>query len=439
MTLLKSINLRSAIILVLQCLAYVFLWRSYSLESESLAFVGDLFFMTAILIGSPYDDIISYTFIIPFTGLMPVSFFRLIYCLLLSTAKLFFIKGRVQPLLYITIVYMTINYGLFNIGTQYATILGFMIYCIVLIYKVDYSKINYLKLALMLLISTIFILILIVTSSSDLELYAESTNAQFKLGEESREIGGAMGVSLYTCTGLACAYVLQRTGNRLVSLFATVSMLFFLVMALFALSRTFFLSLAVAVVLGFVFDGFNIGKTSFAQKIMILILVIVFCSGGYIIYKTFGSELLSMFDKLEDLMESGPGKRRKIWTSVISYLFTHPLDLFFGAGTNMYSEMTRAKGYDFYGFGAHNIFLDAIMSFGLLGLFFLWQLIVFEIDKLKKFLAPLKVKVGMVIFPLSLFFACQLAQGSFRDTQTYLYPLAIILISYGLLPQKQER
>ena len=422
--------MKSKIILILQLLAFILIGYSFKVENENYALMGDLFFLGAILLGSTYDDLVTYTLIIPFTGLMPVGFFRLNICVLISVLKLFISGGKINGLLIVSSVYMLLSYIMLNAGSTYMTLLCLMLYCLAAVYILDFSKINYRH--FMLLISLIGAITLIITSSSDLTMYVEAQNEQFKLGEEVRDLGGAMGVSLYTSIGFACAFMLQKSEKGVLSIFAALAMLFFLGVGLFALSRTFFSSLAISVILGLAFGSFGILKMAKRERWLLVTAIAIVSIVLYYIFKMVGDDLIAMSDKLEVLFEGGGGSRSRIWLSVINYLFSHPFTFLFGSGTNIYPTMDSARGYAFYGYGAHNLYLDVLMSFGLIGFLLLSLLLKNEVIKLKRISIVDKAHKGIVVFPLSMYFACQLAQGSFRDTTSYIYPIVIVMICYGL-------
>ena len=58
--------------------------------------------------------------------------------------------------------------------------------------------------------------------------------------------------------------------------------------------------------------------------------------------------------------------RSEIFASCIKYLIEHPLAIIFGFGYDSYIEIGRLKKLAFQQ-SAHNIILDAVMGFGLLG------------------------------------------------------------------------
>ena len=428
-----EITKREFIVILLLVGSFFYLANSYYLSSNSGIMMGDMLFLLAIIAGRPETDIITYTTLIPLTGLMPEGFFRVTICLLISILKLIIEgKNNRSDIMLWSVTYMSLSYIFFNAGSSYITLLSFMLFCVVFAYKVDYQRINYPLLTVMAVLSSVGILTLILSSSSSLDMYMEATNDQFKMGEENIEIGGAMAVSLYTCMGTAAAFVLMKTHRGILRYVGIASMLFFLVMGLFALSRTFFTSLAIALLLSVPrmksSTGVSLGRRIFA----IMAIAIAFVAGGYYIYITIGEGLLSMVDKLDSMFEGGPGSRSKIWLSSVVYLLTHPIDLVFGQGVYTYSTSLANKNYAFWGFGCHNLYLDALMSFGIIGFLIFCSLIKNAYRKIKQIPnnAQLPSK-GFYYFPLLLFVACNLAQGSFRDTSTYILPLAIVLITYG--------
>ena len=95
---------------------------------------------------------------------------------------------------------------------------------------------------------------------------------------------------------------------------------------------------------------------------MIALIVFLHFTESELINKVFSNLQL----RLDDGMEKYSGGRADIWLSCIRYLFEHPLRLIFGMGTSNYVAIGAKIGAHFEA-GAHNLFIDFLMSWGLIG------------------------------------------------------------------------
>lgn len=420
----------------------------HSASNSSYILCGDILFLIAILIGKPKDDIVSYAFIVPFTGIMPVGAFRIFYCLWISIIKLVRIPySKNKIVILFAAIYFGFNFIFFDFllggSNSLVTLYSFMLYIIIFMVKSRAISLDVEKLALSLGLSCFLILRLILVTSEGLDIYVESSNDQVKLGEDARDIGGAMGVSLYTCVGFSIALIFSFIKKGIGKIIAVSAMFFFVFLALYALSRTFFSSLALAIFCSFfiaLFSGDARGVASYVKifvPILILAIIAIPIFGQY-----FSSDIAIMTEKLIGLFDGGPGSRARIWASVFDYLAADPMTLLFGAGTNRYSEMNGTIHYAFHGYGAHCLYFDVILSFGLVG-FLILSLLLYILFKSSKWYCSSQntscqqvVPFSIMILPLLIYAFSQLAQGSFRDTPTYIYPITLLIVTFGLLSKK---
>lgn len=433
---------------ILQIGAILLISAGYIQENDSLIQLGDLFFLACVLVGKPEDDIVSYALIVPFTGLMPVGGFRVYYCLWISAIKLIRKKTQGTNLLFIiSFVYFAFNFLFFDLllggNNSLGTLYSLFVYVFLFCSRISCLNVNIEKLAIMTVISCMLILRLILLSSSSLDYYVDAENEQIKLGEEVREIGGAMGVSLYSSVGVAVSLVLALAKKGLYRILFIGAAAFFVIMALFALSRTFFTSVLVGAIFSICIAFYTGDKGALTNIFKTVLPLVFFMIVAYCLIMQFmGGELLTMVGKLEDLFSGGPGSRTRIWESVFNYLIDDPITLLFGAGTNRYSVMPSSTGYAYHGYGAHSLYLDVLMSFGIVGAILYYKVLRHLSLKIKNYSGTNSqhyVGTALMFLPIGIYLSSQLAQGSFRDTPTYIYPIVLLLITFGLLSNQTTK
>ncbi len=438
---------RSAATLLRFC-AFFLLCLSYAQSNKVWAILADCLIYVVILCSPAEEDFITYAFLLPLTGLMPTSIFRLYFCHIISIAKIFLKHRSVTVLGFLGICYMSFQFLLFDFllgqTRSILTLLMFMIYIFILVDVKLIEKVDYKRLANMTNLSCMLILFFILISSSSLDAYIHSSNIQFKLGEEVRELGGAMGVSLYTTVGVAIAFVLMLTSKGVGRLLSVASLFYYVLFALFALSRTFFLAFAVAVMLSVWFQLPKINKIKPKTFIWLSVVVIVALLAAILGGVLYAADIGAMVEKLFTLMKgiNLQSSRFKIWHSIAVFWSDHPQHLLFGLGTNSYMRIPLTEQYAFYGYGAHNLLLDTILSFGIVGFVLLLFLMKKEISTLKKNASiqnkTVFVEKGIFCFPIVLYWTSQMAQGSFRDLQSYVYPVLIFAVVYGMMRIKNK-
>lgn len=435
----KSTEKTSILITFLQFTALLLLALSYLQQNNTLVLIADALVYVIVLTSSPTEDFITYCFFMPFSGLMPSGIFRLYICVFISIFKLMSSSGKMSSWCLLGILYMMSNFIIldFFIGgfSSLLTLMSFMCYIFVIADQHIPSQINCERLARMSIASSALLLLTMLQASPSLAFFVDSSNIYNKFGETTRDIGGAMGVSLYASVGVAVASVMAVYSRGIRKLIYCFSVAFFSYFALMALSRTFFIALAIAVVVLFLS---NLRVDIRIKGAILWKLPVFFFFAVMIINFVLSSHnVLTMFDKLEKIMEniSTHSGRFSIWESIFSFLLIHPLTLLFGGGTNSYMWTDASRDYSFNGFGAHNLYLDILMSFGIIGCFFLIRLIIQCIKDAQKNDLTRKAVVsnGVLRFPLAMYFGSQMAQGSFRDLETYIFPLMICIVTYGLM------
>lgn len=413
---------------------------TYANNSVFLIYLADIIIYLLVLTGKTEDDFYLYVSLIPVTNLLPTSIFRLYICIFISIIKILHEKKyKISKITLMAIIYFTTIFIIFDYlkgnNDSIATLLMMMIYILVFMDSKVMNRVEPLKLAWVVLISSLFIMTaMLYFSDGTLMQYSQATNIQYRLGEETRELGGAMSISLYGCIAIAAIYYLWNNASSLpIKLLLVASIVFIFLLELFSISRTFFTTVCIA------FFLLGVKRLYSLKRILeLIIFVLLFAFFALLIYTRFESLLLPMVNKLGIYLEEGQNSSRfGIWWSCIDYLVLHPIPFFIGGGTNTYM-LSVSSAYKFAGYGAHSLYLDLLLSFGFTGTFLL-------ILHYKKMLNTLQIypnnsciKREMDAMPLIIFLLSQLAQGSFRDLQSYVFPLVMIILMFKT-KQKIER
>lgn len=194
-----------------------------------------------------------------------------------------------------------------------------------------------------------------------------SASYAYRFGHAYGEtVGGAMAIPLYASMIVSCivTYFLLEKGIRAKhKIFSIVTMSISLIVGAMTVSRSFYLCLILVFFLFLLFrsKGRELSKFGIAFVILIVIAIVVFTQAD-IVDKLFESLQLRM----DAGVEKGTGGRTDIWKSCIAYLLDNPIRLLFGSGATNYKLIGEARN-EMFSAGAHNLILDLLMSWGILG------------------------------------------------------------------------
>lgn len=191
-------------------------------------------------------------------------------------------------------------------------------------------------------------------------LFTSTALYRFGIGN-ANVMGGAMGLPLYASMLLSLTIVFAySTPRENRQLWKTILLIvlnaiecFF---AILTISRSFYLCLAF-ILLGVLYTSYR-RKKKISIKIagiILLALIALVIFGGNILEKAFS---LLQNRVLGDTDAAG---RFPIWGKALLYLLESPLNLLFGFGACSYSTMEGVTA------GAHNLILDLLMSWGIVG------------------------------------------------------------------------
>lgn len=265
--------------------------------------------------------------------------------------------------------------------------LATIIFIFVAFQKINTLRLNAFNIVLSLFIAFLAIIYYLLTMYGGIGIFVSSfmsASYAYRFGHSYGDtIGGAMAIPLYTTMiiscGLACYLKADKLSfrHKVIVLFAIIISMVFGAMTI---SRSFYLGLIATVIAILIFKSSNNKKHIKGTILFFVIVLIAFLlfTESDIINKIFSNLQL----RLDAGMEKNSDGRGDIWLSCISYLLNHPLRLIFGIGASNYTVI-GAKAGEYFDAGAHNLFIDFLMSWGLVGTVILFAFLTRIIRRLK--------------------------------------------------------
>lgn len=184
--------------------------------------------------------------------------------------------------------------------------------------------------------------------------------------EESLAVGGAMEIPLY-CLMVLSVSVIALIYKKNLEWWKRLSIgavcFYVLIIGALTVSRSFLLGVGVLIFFSFIVL-LRKNVYLFLQTLLVFFAcLIVF----YLIFpELFEKIIFNFFSRIEGDYGGGTG-RTWIWKECLTYLWEHPLNLFFGGGASRYLTFGSGKGFTISA-GAHNLIIDVLMSWGIIGL-----------------------------------------------------------------------
>ncbi len=254
----------------------------------------------------------------------------------------------------------------------------------------------------------------------------------FRFGAEyGVETGGAMGIPIYTLLLIAFWVCSKLSPVRRESTAAKCYMDFIAIVSLITgvltVSRSFILGITVIIVCFLCIKPRNQGefkrKAIFTVCMIIGIGIICYFARD-IIYKT----IEVMWRRIENDASSGGGGSGRVesWIAGFQYLLNHPMQLLLGAGALSYVIKGKMLGQAFLA-GSHNILVDVLMSWGIVGCACVWVL-VYTFVRVKDFKYAVKNAPWAVIpfFALLAFSMTALTTASVKPWLYFLITLTFV-------------
>lgn len=233
-------------------------------------------------------------------------------------------------------------------------------------------------------------------------------------------------------TIIANIYVIISQKKNLIYKFL---MLLFLTNLFFSMSRT---GLAVVGIF-FLIYFLTYDKIKLKNKIIILVLCTVISVGLLLVLMKVNSQLVNYigrFERIKDL--SG---RTDIWERGINLLFENPINLLFGVGRFQSTELLKFETKSFSQF--HNIYIDSLVTGGIMFLAYVIYIYSFVIRKLIKSNINKKYKaLYIAMFITFAIYICFESFGRFSigcsDTLCLVFFVAIPLLHTNSIKKEEN-
>lgn len=261
---------------------------------------------------------------------------------------------------------------------------------------------------------------LILTNSTDIE--------NLRLGEVDTEknygnqLGGAMGFPIYSILLICIAYRFIITNkNKIYKILITSFVVLEILITLFTLSRVFILGLSTFFIC--VIISLRQSKTSLLGLFSFIIIVAI----TYLYVANSGDFLIERYQ------QRGQGDistgRFQIYSDSVEYLFNNIRALLVGDGIIGYRRVGESLSKQF-SMSAHNLYLDIIMSLGIIGFICLFSILKGLFKKAKE---QIKGKATIITaMPFICYAIMRNTGGSIIDANQYIYFLVLTIYIYSL-------
>lgn len=190
----------------------------------------------------------------------------------------------------------------------------------------------------------------------------------FRFGSAFGEtVGGAMAIPIYSLLILSfslCILLSDTSKKNMLTIVGIISIdIVALIFGALTISRSFYAGLLIVAILFFLFKT----ESNKSLRVKITIICLMIFMGIVLIneyYELVFQTINNLFSRLD--AGGGTGERSKIWKSCFDYLLNNPIGFIMGFGSNGYPIIGLKKGAMF-GAGAHNLYIDILMSWGIIG------------------------------------------------------------------------
>lgn len=273
-------------------------------------------------------------------------------------------------LLLIELLDDTLNYG---INGQMLTTIALILYFAFLFSDQVIMQLDERNIVLSLGTSFFFAIIYLLNQYGGLTSFISkfmTSSYAYRFGHSYGDtIGGAMGIPIYSLLIISFSVIILLKNKSNTSMISNLYILFLnaisIVFGALTISRSFYVGLAIIVVLFFM--GKSEERANWKKILFILVGAIV----AITVFRMFSAVINQTFDNLfmridMDAERGGTGIRTQIWQSAFEYLFEHPIGILFGFGSNGY-QLIGQNSNMLFSAGTHNLFIDIIMSWGVVG------------------------------------------------------------------------
>lgn len=404
-------------------------------KSDVFMGISGLLLFILIITGDSMGDFYTYLSMIPFflfltnsSTVMKYLFFGLIF---ISVIKLMLnkTKHRINTLLLLSGIFLLFiqffNDILIGRIIQSLSVFLYMSYFILFIIKSDLKNYNHDYALKYIVAGFIAVLFIIGIGSSNPLSHLALTDKMIRLGDEATILGGAMGIPIYSLLTISLL-----SSHMIINKISSKQKFAFIACMCFALLIGF-LSISRAYILGLMIISFLLSVSLFTKqrKKIFLFIIIGMVIGTLFIFLNpeYVEILLSKYT--QRTFDISSNIRLQIYGSSLEYLLEHFNVLLLGLGARNYVEVGKQGGY-LFAMMAHNLYLDAIMSWGVIGFMLVISLIIGFIKISKKYS---KNKISILsVMPAIVLAGLYMTEGTFNYFNIYLYLLFIILNSFYL-------
>jgi O-antigen ligase len=185
-----------------------------------------------------------------------------------------------------------------------------------------------------------------------------------RFGNAISFLGGSMGIPIYGLLLISVMLINYFRVSQLVwRLFSIVMMFIAVVFGVLSASRIFIYGMVPIISLFVLYVGTR-SKRKIGKTIVLIVIMVV-------VYLSFGENLQWIGSGMATRIEHSATEdvRMLIHKETISFLFEHPFILMFGLGANQYYSYGAKYGYLFSAH-THNLYLDVLISWGIVGAVF---------------------------------------------------------------------
>lgn len=268
------------------------------------------------------------------------------------------------------------------------------------------------------------ILIAIVSFLNGMSLmdYAKSNEEYVRFGSESDDLIGAMAIPTYVGTVLSCVYVLfvkYKVSVVEMVIYALLSA-YVLFIGLLSVSRGLILCIGVLVLCIII----NYCTTHERKNLTIILAVCTVIAIAFVNNTTLFDNMLVKLQTRANNETLGENSRTAIWRDCLDYLIKNPISILIGNGVNNYKLIGKSSSM-LFSMSAHNLVLDAIMSWGITGLLAISATAVQLRDRLTRY------SEFVYYTPMLVWGALRMIGGAFTQFSVFVSIVVFIVISSG--------
>lgn len=407
-------------------------------SSKELITLCVIIFTAIIVSGNIMDDFYSYIAMIPFFTIYKVGdysvgfifIFISIIKIIISNKDIRFKNLSFSILFFTSTIFLNdifhVSFGILLLP------LSLCIYLICFVRFANFINYNHNKAITIFVVSLIISQVTsFIVSGADLTSLAAQSELSIRLGQgnieegQGNNLGGAMGFPIYTMLiiALLTTILIKKKIKLSHKLLAISFMVVDFIITFFTISRVYFIGIAVFIIFIIAYFTRNNFRKLIPISFFVGLIVIFFLNSEY------SNSIFEKYNQRSFNTEYGiTTGRSEIYEQSITYLISNPKALLIGEGPRGYKIIGNDKNLEFK-MSAHNLYIDSLMSFGIIGTFCLLYIFYIYKTKCKKIFNTSYSLLS--VMPLACYLSMQMTGGSMSDFKTYIYLLFLILNVYA--------